>query len=152
VFGTRIVLGRLKHLKTSRLVELAPGKSSDQHKERISASEPWVWLRENEPESYDQLISKVEASIEGRSRTTRTVMRQLARAFQWCHEHDIELSLFDLPRRVARYREAASYLYHKVMDASNREEAEQGLREAVAAINSHRTNGETRAMVRTPRK
>jgi len=152
VFGTRIVLGRLKYLRTSRFAESSSRKPSDQHKKRISTSEPWVWLRENELQSYEQLISKVETSIEGRSHTTRTVMRQLAQVFQWCKEHDIELSLFDLPGRVARYREAAIYLYHTVMDASSTEAAEQGIREAVAVINSHRTNRETRTMARRPRK
>ena len=140
VFGTRTVIGKLKFLKTSHAAK------------QIHSLEPWVWLREHKPDSFEQLISQVEASIEERSRTTRTVMRQLAQVFQWCKEHDIELSLFDLPRRVARYRAAASYLYHTVMDASSTEAAEQGIREAVAGINSHRTNRETRTMVRRPRK
>ncbi len=111
-----------------------------------------MWLRENAPESYEQLIGKVEASIEGRSHTTRTERRQLAKVFQWCKEHDIELSLFDLPGHISNYRVAASYLYHTVMDASNKEEAERGIREAVAVINSHKSTRETLTMVRRSRK
>ncbi len=89
MFGTRIVRGRLKFLKTSHSAK------------KLHSSEPWVWLRENSPESYEQLIGKVEASIEGRSRTTRTERRQLAKVFQWCKELDIELSLFDLPGHIS---------------------------------------------------
>ncbi len=79
-------------------------------------------------------------------------MRQLAQVFQWCEEHNIEMSLFDLPGHMTNYRVAASYLYHRVFDASSKQEAEQRIRDAVVAINSHTANKDTRAMVQASRQ
>jgi len=140
VFGTRTVIGRLKFLRTSHSAK------------QIHSLEPWVWLREHKPDSIEQLVGQVEASIEERSHTTRAVMRQLAKVFQWCKEHNIGLSLFDLPGHIGNYRAAASYLYHTVMDASSKQDAEQGIREAVAVISSHKASRDTRMMVRGLRK
>ena len=57
----------------------------------------WHWLRNNQPEGYEQLIEKLErAASQSLSSGGQTELRQLVRVFEWCEEHRIELADLEL--------------------------------------------------------
>jgi len=120
--------------------------------EEINKTNSWDWLLNNEPKSYRQLIKKLEYAAEGLAPSGRSELQSLARVFQWCKEHNIELSLFDLPGHVANYREAASYLRGLVGADSDEATTVSEVRAKIATIKTHTTRRQTREMVRTPRK
>ncbi|MCJ7736427.1 MAG: hypothetical protein MUQ10_03805 [Anaerolineae bacterium] len=76
----------------------------------IENTKAWGWLRSNEPESYEQLIAKLEQSSEGRSACGRTEMSQLAGIFESCRDHDISLVELDVSNNLHKYRKAAAKL------------------------------------------
>ena len=120
--------------------------------EEIDKTDAWAWLQKHELRSYKQLIKKLEYAAEGLAPSGRSELKSLASVFQWCKEHNIKLSLFDLPGHVANYREAASWLRKLIRTASGEDEAGKAIRDAVNTINKHTTRRQTREMVRTPRK
>ena len=114
--------------------------------DQIENTKAWGWLRSNEPESYEQLVDKLEQSRQGRSASGRTEMKQLITIFESCRDYGISLVELDVPNNLHKYREAAAKLNAIVSGRS-----EINLEAAIETIKSHSSRADTRAWARTPR-
>jgi hypothetical protein len=86
----------------------------DEIEAHIEAKNAWKWLRNNAPESYEQLIDKL-----GQAKTTlaapgRTEMKQLAEVFGCCRDNGVQLASLAVSENLHKYREAVAYLYDMV--------------------------------------
>ncbi len=119
--------------------------------EEIERTNAWAWLQKHQPESYDQLIRKVEQARVGLAPSGRSELAQLERVFIWCRDHSIELAALDLPKQVSKYRESAGRLDAIVSSGAEEAQIGQELLPAIEVIKSHRTRADTRKWARTPR-
>lgn len=136
VFGTRIVLDELNYLRTTHSAE------------QLHVPWPWPWLSEHQPESYDQLVKKLELAGEELTHSSRSTFGSLLEVLWWCEEHDISLDEIRFKDNLSKYREAGSRPNQIIREG---DEVREELLAAIAIIQSHRTRDETRGWARTPR-
>ena len=118
-------------------------------KEYAMTEDAWHWLRNNQPESYEQLIGKLErAASRYLSSGGRTELRQLVRVFEWCEEHRIELADLEVPDHLHKYREAVVRL-SRICDGDEPDQSKvQTMQETVGRIKSDPSRRATRAWAR----
>ena len=104
----------------------------------------WHDLRTNAPESYDQLIAKLEDTKTVRAASGRTEISQLIQVFRWCAAHDIALAELEVSVHLPKYLEAASYLKNLIATESDAAD----IRAAVERIKADRQKADTRAWTR----
>ena len=111
----------------------------------FSARNAWHWLRTNQPESYEQLIEKLEQARTHLSNTGLVELRQLTAVVKWCEEHGVELADLNAPDHIHKYREAVSYLdLIRKSDTPDDVKVEE-MRDAIRVIQGHSTRRDTRA-------
>lgn len=110
----------------------------------------WRRLREEPPQSYEQLIEGVEQARTVLAPSGRTELAQLVRVFTWCRDHGIGLAELQIREKVPKYREAAAYL-NEILDSEEGDRPEskvQAMRKALACIQGHSNREATRAWAR----
>lgn len=109
----------------------------------------WHWLRNNQPESYEQLTEKLgQAASQSLSSGGQTELRQLVRVFEWCEEHGIGLADLEVPDHLHKYREAVAHL-NRICDSGESDQSKvQTMREIVGRIKSDPSRRATRAWAR----
>ncbi len=109
----------------------------------------WHWLRNNQPESYEQLIGKLEqAASRSLSSGGQIELRQLVGVFECCEEHGIELADLEVPAHLHKYREAVAHL-SRICDSDEPDQSKvQAMRETVGRIKSDPSRRATRAWAR----
>ena len=120
----------------------------DQIEREVSKANAWDWLTTHEPESYDQLCSKLEDARYGLSPAGRSTLGQLKRVFRWCGKHDILLADIEFPIHSSKYREACSYLNGIITRDADEEEIRRDLLDAIEHIQGLGTRRETRQWIR----
>lgn len=111
----------------------------------------WRDLRTNPPQSYDQLIAKLEDTKTVRAASGRTEISQLIQVFRWCEAHDIPLAELGVSTNLPKYVEAASYLKNLIANESDAADARSELLTAIARIKADRQKSDTRAWAREHR-
>ena len=76
----------------------------------VEKATAWKWLTSNQPDSYDEMISKLEQAREGLTQSGQSELGQLIRVFRWCEEHGISLDHLQVKDHLSKYREASSKL------------------------------------------
>lgn len=107
----------------------------------------WRDLRTNPPQSYDQLIAKLEDVQAVRAASGRTEMSQLVQVFRWCEAHDIPLAELEISVHLPKYVEAASHLKNLIANESDAAD----IRAAIERIKADRQKADTRAWARERR-
>jgi len=107
----------------------------------------WHDLRTNPPQSYDQLVAKLEDTKTVRAASGRTEINQLIQVFRWCEAHDIPLAEFGIPVHLPKYVEAASHLKNLIANESDAAD----IRAAIEHIKADRHKTDTRAWARERR-
>ena len=109
----------------------------------------WHWLRNNQPESYEQLIEKLEqAASRSLSSGGQTELRQLVGVFEWCRDHEVKLADLEVPDHLHKYREAVAHL-NRICDSDEPDQSKvQTMRETVGRIKSDPSRRATRAWAR----
>jgi hypothetical protein len=99
-------------------------------KEERRKEHSWDWLRNNEPESYQQLKDRLELAREKKDLPLgcKTRLGQLIKVFKWCEKHGFELDELRLPENLHKYRGAAAYL-NAICDRDDVEAMRAALRE-----------------------
>jgi hypothetical protein len=110
----------------------------------------WEELKQNEPESYEELTGKLREAAYGGNKSERTVLQQLARVFGRCNELGIELSTLEVSKHLHKYREAAANL-NDIVDESGEGEG-KALQDGIQCIKSDANRAQTRAWARKSRK
>ena len=111
----------------------------------------WNWLRSNEPESYNELYSRLKDMSEVLLPAGKSTMRQFVRIYKWCEEHGIELEFLDLSPNLHKYREATAYLTRVISKNTCDDEIKRELLETVNRIKSDKNRDGTRSWTRKKR-
>ena len=111
----------------------------------------WRDLRTNPPQSYDQLVAKLEDVQAVRAASGRTEMSQLVQVFRWCQAHDITLAELGISTHLPKYVEAASYLKNLIANEADTADTKSKLLTAIARIKADYQKSDTRAWAREHR-
>ena len=116
----------------------------------VEVKNAWKWLRNNEPESYEELIEKL-----GQAKTTlaapgRTEMKQLAEVFGCCRDNGVQLASLAVSENLHKYREAVAYLYDMV---DGKEPEDVDIAELIETLDriKQESRDQVRAWARKPR-
>lgn len=113
------------------------------------AEDAWHWLRQNEPESYQQLLDKLDqAARRDLSPSGKVELFQLVKVFKWCAEHGVPLNELDVKDHLHKYREAVSYLRRFTRSAKPGEAEIDTVRQIIARIKQDASRQETRLWAR----
>jgi hypothetical protein len=109
----------------------------------------WYWLRNNQPESYEQLTEKLEQAKELLASSGQIELRQLVKVFEWCEDHGIELAELQVPEHLHKYREAAAYMSRTIEGDEPDWSKLRKMRETVDRIKSDPSRRATRVWARS---
>jgi hypothetical protein len=111
----------------------------------------WRELRTDGPESYEQLLKKLEDAAKLLDLSSRVELGQLQEVFEWCRDHEIELAELKVKKYLPRYREAACYL-HRLCYSTEKDDRTrlQEVQEALDRIRTAQNRQAVRAWVRRP--
>ena len=108
-------------------------------------------LRSNEPESYNELYSRLKDMSEVLLPAGKSTMRQFVRIYKWCEDHGIKLEFLGLSPNLHKYREATAYLTRVISKNTCDDEIKREVLETVNRIKSDKNRDETRSWTRKKR-
>lgn len=88
----------------------------------LSAQSAWLWFRQHEPESYDELLEKLRLAQSWYSRrlpagrSGKYEVQHLIEVFEWCRDHGIALSELGPRGKMGNCREADPRLRGVIRD------------------------------------
>lgn len=109
-------------------------------------------LRRDQPESYQELIEKLVLATGALAPSGRSELLELARAFERCRTHGVELDELQVRENLSKYREAAAHFRRIRESTKPGQEKAEWMRKTLERIKSDHDRDDTRAWARKPKR